>query len=924
MKRTRRLLSILLVTMLLAALLPSAARAAFDDEPCKECGNTDWKLLDEVYPTCTEPGERLWRCEYCYRHETEIVPALGHSYEKATFTYYDRDGKPHTPVAATCTDPGLDVYFCTLCSDVVEQTVPALGHALDDGTVITPPTCTKDGVADFNCLRCGGTFTIPIPAPGHTWDEGTTTAPEGLHDGSMVRTCLICGETETTVLRVDAADLFADLRNLTKQPTNISPLVITRQPEGGTIPEGGMTLTVKAKGGTEPYRYEWYSASLNGNDSPLAGTLLGAGADLNGSWQSKAKDWYNANAMTYEEVFNSDWMELVQQDTMDTILDDLLLGAEHYGAAEEPEFAVPEGGREYWCRVTDSAGKHVDSEKVAVYDSLYIAEEPRNINWQKEAGEKEFVMLDCQAGGGSGEYRYNWYMLGEDIPYGLYQQSECMDPGTYICRVSDLVTGEEVESLPCIVYDVKPLTICTITGGNDKRWPEEEWLVAVTVEGGTPPYEGWLEIDGVWASDEDTLLQVQGEPDSQGRSTLSTVAVGGEIYTFHVIDAMGEHDFAVTKRWERHLSFSEQPQDGILKVNGSVEVACTVSDGEGPYTYVLYRNGEANQQKTTDGRFKVWYPGQYYIRVTDSKGHTGETDKVFVQNEKFRITDYSDIVRITEPGKGVRLYVEVAGGREPYSHEWLELTDKGWRSHELGIQSAFYAWKPGTYACRVTDADGKAVRTREMEVIYDAEVPMIITQPKSAWIPEDGSSVRLTCKAVSGTGNDEDLLYVWYKLTGETYLTETMIGYGLQSIKVSSPAFYYCRVTDRSNGKNVSSDYVTVMQELRVEASHDVTVIDGTRGYIWLDVQGGMAPYTVRAYATVNGNAVYCGESKITEAGKTEIRFEAYFTYVENSEGRLIRTLCPYTLRIYDNGGQEIRCFPAADRVNYGHTVKTN
>ena len=91
MKRTRRVLSILLVMVMLTALMPASAHAAFEDEPCKECGHTDWELLDESFTTCTEPAERLWRCRYCYRHETEYIPVLGHNYEKLTFSVIPAD-----------------------------------------------------------------------------------------------------------------------------------------------------------------------------------------------------------------------------------------------------------------------------------------------------------------------------------------------------------------------------------------------------------------------------------------------------------------------------------------------------------------------------------------------------------------------------------------------------------------------------------------------------------------------------------------------------------------------------------------------------------------------------------------------------------------------------------------------------------------
>ncbi len=932
MKRTRRLLSILLVTVMLTALMPASAHAAFEDEPCKECGHTDWELLDESFTTCDEPAERLWRCRYCYRHETEYIPVLGHNYEKLNFPHTDREGILHTPKAPTCTEPGVDVYSCTRCDHTFDQVVPALGHSLDAGTVITPPTCTADGVAEFRCLRCGEKLTVPIPAPGHTWDEGTTTTPDGLYDGYTLRTCLICGEKETTVIPVNAADLFSRLRNIPVDAETASPLKITQQPQGGSLPpesEDGLTMTLKVEGGLEPYTYEWHRRSFmkDDGDSTLSAVVKGTGADLDKLYQSKARDWYGATAATYEDVFSDGWLDAAKTGFDSQVLDDLLLGNEALGASEDPEYTAYEGGFDYWCVVRDAAGKPATSEAARVYGALTIAEHPHNANLQKDADEKGCVLEECQATGGSGEYRYTWYQDYIDestLPYGLYQQCECMDPGVFFCRVTDLVTGEEADSNSCLIYDTEPLKIVSITGTNDTFWPEEEREVTVTVEGGTPPYGGWLYIDGVWANPDDNLIDAVG-PDGEGRYTLTATGVGGTVYEFHVMDGMGEQDSVATPRWERKLTIGEQPEDGVLRRSGSVEVACTVADGIAPYSYDLYRNGEPHQNKTSNGRFKVVVPGEYYIRVTDSKGHTGETKTVTVENEKFHVTDYSASAEITQAGKGVRLYVEVSGGEPPYSYEWLELTDRGWVSYELGAQSAFYAGTPGTYACRIKDSGGDPIRSKDMEVTYSGDTPVIVTQPRSVRIPEDGSSVRLTCRAVSGSGNDDDLLYVWYKLTeGTPYMNETQYGYGTQSIKTSSPACYYCRVTDRSTGKSVESNYVWIVQELQVNPGTWSSIDPDQSASNWCEFRGGMPPYRVKVYATVNGSAVLCGETVVQKEGYAWVDFDPYFTTGKDAKGDPVNVLCPFSFRIFDCSGQETRCFPDPGKIHYMHEINFN
>ena len=125
----------------------------------------------EVLPTCTEAGHS--RYSYCTREECGAVlaervdyPANGHTYDTTM------------NVAPTCTDRGKLLQNCTVCGYVNMQVLPALGHEypLTDNCYY-PGTCIREG--------CGATSTQAI---GHVYADATCTAP---------KTCMRDGCTAT-------------------------------------------------------------------------------------------------------------------------------------------------------------------------------------------------------------------------------------------------------------------------------------------------------------------------------------------------------------------------------------------------------------------------------------------------------------------------------------------------------------------------------------------------------------------------------------------------------------------------------------------------------------------------------------------------------------------------------------------------------
>ena len=130
-------------------------------------------------PTCSEKGERTYKCDICGDIYTEDIAKTEHDYED-------------TVVKPTCTERGYTEHICKVCADSYKDDyTPALGH--DHISQITKQVaCETDGEKTFTCTRCGDTYTEAIPATGHN-DIVTVVEPTCTADGYTEHKCKDCG-----------------------------------------------------------------------------------------------------------------------------------------------------------------------------------------------------------------------------------------------------------------------------------------------------------------------------------------------------------------------------------------------------------------------------------------------------------------------------------------------------------------------------------------------------------------------------------------------------------------------------------------------------------------------------------------------------------------------------------------------------------
>lgn len=157
---------------------------------CTLCGETAYFAHTwnsgrvTVEPTCTEKGEKLYRCTSCYEEKTvELDP------EHKIVTV---DGKE-----ATCTEDGYTKHvYCRVCEVVFEQSEPiaALGHLESDWINKGEVSCT-DGVDRYKeCIRCHTVLDEDhVEGVGHVFDNGYGLAPTCEAYGYTCYGCGKCG-----------------------------------------------------------------------------------------------------------------------------------------------------------------------------------------------------------------------------------------------------------------------------------------------------------------------------------------------------------------------------------------------------------------------------------------------------------------------------------------------------------------------------------------------------------------------------------------------------------------------------------------------------------------------------------------------------------------------------------------------------------
>ncbi|WP_026489153.1 hypothetical protein [Butyrivibrio sp. XBB1001] len=155
---------------------------------CSICGKEkgvpldhDYQMISSKDPSCTDKGEKIYKCTRCSDQKITEEEALGHVFSG------DQE-----VVDATCEENGRRISKCSRCGELIEETIPAKGHDLTEATCTTPAQCKNCGKSVGNalghttingvCDRCGEYVSEPIEYSGKGDSViSHVSIPEGLY-----------------------------------------------------------------------------------------------------------------------------------------------------------------------------------------------------------------------------------------------------------------------------------------------------------------------------------------------------------------------------------------------------------------------------------------------------------------------------------------------------------------------------------------------------------------------------------------------------------------------------------------------------------------------------------------------------------------------------------------------------------------------
>ncbi len=279
--------------------------------------------------------------------------------------------------------------------------------------------------------------------------------------------------------------------------------------------------------------------------------------------------------------------------------------------------------------------------------------------------------------------------------------------------------------------------------------------------------------------------------------------------------------------------------------------------------------------------------------------------------------------------KTASLFVEVADGTDPYTYTLLnDGVEQGSKSTHA-TKMSFSVDKPGWYAIRIEDDEGRTAQTKYMEV-GDSRLK-IVKHPQSVKLEyySDGlPSFTMTCKAA---GNPDHLLMYQWQGKGpsgwESFPESPDNSITRKEVRTDTHHYmlrtaYRCIVRDTVTGETVTSKEAKVSMPMKVNAypaDNGKTII--------VEVTGGFAPYSIECERTTRT------ASYLTDDWIQYLRLTPYH-FGNISEAMLAHSIT-YTItgikrgdRHYNDEGLEMYRFyrftvtdsrgeKAADDVNY-------
>lgn len=180
---------------------------------------SDW--IVDVSATCTTDG-------HAYRKnldtneiiETREIPAVGHNYVLVD------------EIAPTESELGRRIYRCTNGGETYVETFgelvkPTIAHEHTfEKKIIKEATCETTGLIEYTCKEDGYSYTEVIPKLKHKYgDWQIVKAAKAGETGLAVRTCEVCGTTEEKIIAALAKQRLFNEADIAIQSINVGLIV---------------------------------------------------------------------------------------------------------------------------------------------------------------------------------------------------------------------------------------------------------------------------------------------------------------------------------------------------------------------------------------------------------------------------------------------------------------------------------------------------------------------------------------------------------------------------------------------------------------------------------------------------------------------------------------------------------------------------
>ncbi|MEY3052897.1 MAG: hypothetical protein RLY31_2682 [Bacteroidota bacterium] len=588
-----------------------------------------------------------------------------------------------------------DAKGCTATAsvDIPENILPLQVNLAQEGSI----RCPGDATARLRLSVSGGKGPFRFTWTGGTTDESRTDLPAGDYE---VTVSDAEGATATAAYTITEPQAF-DLTLRVEAPAT------TGQADG--------KASVRVKGGTGQYRYQWD----NGATETLA-TQLSPGShavtitDEAGCSSSASVD-IPENILPLQ-VSLSPAKEIPCAGSAEgAILATVTDGKPPYrltwsdgGQQESTRTGLLAGT--YAVTVSDDAGNTATAtltlREPAVLELSAAAEAPATTNLADGKAA-------ARAKGGTGNYRYAWDNAESAA------QAVRLAPGTRQVTVTDANGCTAVASVD-ITENILPLSADLAITAAIRCHDTREGAITVMVSGGKPPYRT------TW---------------SDGQPGMTAEGLPAGTYTVTVTDALG------TQLTRQQLLEAPAP----LLLNARVEAPASTdgtdgrataeaSGGSRPYVYE-WDNGE---RETLAVRLS---PGQHSVNVRDDAGCTATATVAVTENIlplQGRITQTADIRCAGE--STAALAISADGGKGPYRFNWSD-------GQEGPVLDGLPA---GSYKVVVTDALGTTTSlSAQVKAPDPLEITITKTRPATTLNQANGKAF---VRSLGGTG---DLSYQW-------------------------------------------------------------------------------------------------------------------------------------------------------------------